>query len=145
MLDFPQWKVWAVTLPILIGILLAIPSMMPASAGAPSCRAGCPTRGSISGSTSPAAATCCSRPIPPTPPSSGSQPMEEEVTTELRRGEPRIEIGDVSTAGGRLSFMVRDPAQVDAAVERMRALTQPVALTGSATGTSAWSIRPASC
>ena len=28
MLDFPRWKVWAVTLPILIGILLAIPSMM---------------------------------------------------------------------------------------------------------------------
>ena len=28
MLDFPRWKVWAVTLPILVGILLAIPSMM---------------------------------------------------------------------------------------------------------------------
>ena len=62
----------------------------------------------------------------PTPPSSGSQAKEEEVTTDLRRGDPRIEVGDVSTAGGRLSFMVRDPAQVDAAVERMRALSQPV-------------------
>ena len=31
MLDFPKWKIWAVMLPILIGILLAIPSMMPAS------------------------------------------------------------------------------------------------------------------
>ena len=57
--------------------------------------------------------------------------MEEEVITELRRGDPRIEIGDVSSSGGRLAFMVRDPTQLDAAVERMRALTQPVGLTGT--------------
>ena len=44
---------------------------------------------------------------------------------------PRIDVGDISTAGGRLSFMVRDPTQVDAAVERMRNLTQPVAPTGN--------------
>ena len=47
------------------------------------------------------------------------QAMEDEVATELRR-DPRIDIGDISTAGGRLSFMVRDPTQVDAAVERLR-------------------------
>ena len=47
------------------------------------------------------------------------QAMEDSVATELRR-DPRIDIGDISTAGGRLSFMVRDPTQVDAAVERMR-------------------------
>ncbi len=34
MLDFPKWKIWAVTLPILIGILLAIPSMMSKSQAA---------------------------------------------------------------------------------------------------------------
>ena len=58
------------------------------------------------------------------------QAKEDEVSTELRR-DPRIDIGDISTAGGRLSFLVRDPTQVDAAVERMRKLTQPVALTGN--------------
>ena len=46
--------------------------------------------------------------------------MEDTVATELRRQQPRIDIGDVSTSGGRLSFMVRDPTQVDAAVERLR-------------------------
>ena len=56
--------------------------------------------------------------------------MEDSVSTELRARDPRIAIGDISTAGGRLSFMVRDPAQVDAAVERLRTLTQPIALTG---------------
>ena len=38
MLDFPKWKIWAVMLPILLGILLAIPSMMPASAGGQAAR-----------------------------------------------------------------------------------------------------------
>jgi preprotein translocase subunit SecD len=56
--------------------------------------------------------------------------MEDSVATELRR-DPRIDIGDISTAGGQLSFLVRNPTQVDAAVERMRNLTKPVALTGN--------------
>ena len=30
MLDFPRWKIWAVSLTIAFGILLAIPSLMPA-------------------------------------------------------------------------------------------------------------------
>src|SRR4029079_3306242 len=55
---------------------------------------------------------------------------EDEVATELRR-DPRIDIGDISTAGGRVSFLVRDPAKVDAAVGRLRKLSQPVALTGN--------------
>jgi preprotein translocase subunit SecD len=58
------------------------------------------------------------------------QAMEDEVSTELRR-DPQIEIGDISTAGGRLSFMIRDPRQVDAAVDRLRNLTKPLALTGN--------------
>jgi preprotein translocase subunit SecD len=58
------------------------------------------------------------------------QAMEDEVSTELRR-DPQIEIGDISTAGGRLSFLIRNPTQVDAAVERMRNLTKPLALTGT--------------
>ena len=43
--------------------------------------------------------------------------MEEGVRTVMRQAEPRIRIGDVSTADGRLSFMVDDPAEVDAARE----------------------------
>ena len=56
---------------------------------------------------------------------------EDEVTTELRRGDPRVEISDVSTQGGRLSFLVRDPTQLDEAVDRMRKLSQPLGLTGA--------------
>jgi len=43
--------------------------------------------------------------------------MEESVQAALRRADPRIEFGDMSTAGGRLSFLLDDPTRVDAARE----------------------------
>jgi preprotein translocase subunit SecD len=130
MLDFPRWKVWAVLLPILVGILLAIPSMMPASQAAklpgwmPDARIslGLDLAGGSHLLLEADAVDAAKQRL---------AAKEEEVTTDLRRGDPKIDVGDVSTAGGRLSFMVRDPAQVDTAVERMRALSQGVGLTGS--------------
>ena len=49
--------------------------------------------------------------------------MREQVQTEMRRQDPRIGIGDISTRGGRLSFLLRDPSQVDAARERLLSIT----------------------
>lgn len=43
--------------------------------------------------------------------------MEETVRNAMRRAEPRIRIGDVSSRGGRLSFMLDDPSEVDRARE----------------------------
>ena len=43
--------------------------------------------------------------------------MNETVRTRLREAKPRIRIGDVSTSGGRLSFLLEDASQVDAARE----------------------------
>ena len=130
MLDFPKWKVWAVVLPILVGILLAVPSMMSKEQASrlpgwmPDARInlGLDLAGGSHLLLEADAADAAKQRL---------AAKEEEITTDLRRGDPKIEVGDVSTAGGKLSFMVRDPAQVDSAVERMRALSQPVALTGS--------------
>src|SRR5215207_10568609 len=107
MLDFPRWKVWSITLTILLGILFAIPSMLPQHV-----KARYP-------SFLPSATISLGLDL-----AGGSQLLleadtadaakqrlaakEEEVTQELRRGDPRIEIGDISTSGGRLSFMVRN-------------------------------------
>ena len=127
MLDFPKWKIWGVIAIILAGIWFSVPSLVPADKLPPSLADNRINLGlDLAG---------------------GSQllleadqrdnikqrlaAMEEQVTTELRRGEPRIDIGNVSTAGGRVAFTVREPTQVDAAVERMRALTQPVGMTGA--------------
>ena len=130
MLEFPRWKVWLIGLVIALGVLLSIPSLI---AGTPYGNAwpkwlpqyrvnlGLDLAGGSHLLLEADAADAQKQRI---------QGMEDSVATELRR-DPRIDIGDISTAGGRLSFMVRDPRQVDAAVDRMRNLTKPLALTGS--------------
>src|SRR5688500_15047390 len=131
MLDFPRWKIWAVSLTVALGILFAIPSLI----------AGTPLKDRWP-SWLPSETISLGLDL-----SGGSEllleadsldaakqrlaAMEDSVSTELRRAQPRIEIGDISTTGRRLSFMVRDPTRLDAAVERIRTLTQPVALTGA--------------
>jgi preprotein translocase subunit SecD len=130
MLEFPRWKVWLIGIVIALGVLLSIPSLI---AGTP--------YGAMWPKWLPQYKISLGLDL-----AGGShllleadqrdalkqrlQGMEDAVSTELRR-DPRIEVGDISTAGGRLSFLVRDPTQVDAAVERMRTLTKPVALTGN--------------
>ena len=129
MLDFPRWKVWSITLVILVGILFAIPSMLPGDLKArypkwlPSAtiNLGLDLAGGSQLLLEADQADAAKQRL---------QAMEDQVATELRRN-PRVEIGDVSTAGGRVSFLVRDPTMVDTAVERLRAITQPIALTGS--------------
>jgi preprotein translocase subunit SecD len=128
MLDFPRWKVWSISLVILVGILFAIPSMLPSDLKArypkwlPSAtiNLGLDLAGGSQLLLEADQVDAAKQRL---------QAMEDQVTTELRR-KPRVEIGDISTAGGRVSFLVRDPTQVDTAVERLRAITQPVALTG---------------
>jgi preprotein translocase subunit SecD len=130
MLEFPRWKVWLVSLVVAVGVLLSIPSLIarsPLESHWPKwlpnykISLGLDLNGGSHLLLEADAADAQKQRI---------QGMEDSVATELRR-DPRIDIGDISTSGGRLSFMVRNPAQVDAAVERMRNLTRPVALTGN--------------
>ncbi|RST29967.1 protein translocase subunit SecD [Sphingomonas ginkgonis] len=129
MLDFPKWKVWTIFLVIAVGIVLAVPSLFPKSqvetwpswAPKEQISLGLDLAGGSHLLLEADAVDAAKQRV---------AAMEDEVSTELRR-DPRIEIGDVSTANSRLSFMVRDPTQLDAAVERIRTLTRPVALTGA--------------
>jgi preprotein translocase subunit SecD len=129
MSDFPRWKVWLITLTVLVGILLAVPSLLPSDlrerwAGAlpaPTISLGLDLAGGSQLLMEADAADAAKQRL---------QAMEDTVTTELRRA-PRVDVGDISTAGGRVSFMVRDPRQLDTAVERLRAITQPVGFTGT--------------
>jgi len=127
--DFPRWKIWSIWLVILFGVLLSIPSFFPKDqvdkwpSILPHMRInlGLDLAGGsqllLEADVRDAAKQRLAA-------------KEEEVTTELRRGQPRVEISDVSTRDGHLSFMVRDPTQLDEAVDRMRKLSQPLGLTG---------------
>jgi preprotein translocase subunit SecD len=130
MLDFPRWKVWGVSLLCLIGIVMAIPSFVPASQVAswpgflPKTRVnlGLDLAGGSHLLLEAQTGDVAKQQV---------EQMEDLMRLELRRD--KIQVGETSTAGGRIMFMVRDPSQVDRVVEIARNQTQPVGLGGQRT------------
>ncbi|KTW12101.1 protein translocase subunit SecD [Sphingomonas sanguinis] len=121
MLDFPRWKVASIVAFLAALCLLAIPSFLPESMtdtwGAiphPRVSKGLDLAGGsyllLEADTDDLA-------------NSRLETMRDQVAAEMRRGNPRIDIGDISVRGGQLSFMLRDPTQVDAARERLLSIT----------------------
>ncbi|APR54193.1 protein translocase subunit SecD [Sphingomonas koreensis] len=136
MLDFPKWKVWAVWLTIIVSFVCAIPSFVPANVRAqwpswipqPTVNLGLDLAGGsyilLEADTADLA-------------KSRLAAKRDEIETEFRRQDPRIDIGEISLRDGAISFMVRDPAQVDAARERLLQLTGSGA---GMTGQREWTI-----
>lgn len=128
MLDFPRWKVISIWLLLLAGVALAIPSLMPDRVaaqlhvdGMPRINLGLDLSGGSHLLLEADTADLAKQNL---------QKMEDTIRTEMRRGDTKIDIGDISTSNGQLSFFVRDVAQLDAAVERARAQTQAAGLSG---------------
>src|SRR6476620_10011555 len=130
MLEFPKWKVWLIGIVIAVGVLLSIPSLIAGTPYASAWPKWLPQYKVNLGLDLAGGSHLLLEADQQDALKQRLQAKEDEVATELRR-DPRIDIGDISTAGGRLSFMVRNPTQVDAAVERLRRLSQPVQLTGN--------------
>jgi preprotein translocase subunit SecD len=130
MLEFPRWKIWLVSLVVAIGILFSIPSLIAGTTLASSWPKWLPQYKISLGLDLAGGSHLLLEADQRDAQKQRLQAMEDSVTTELRR-DPRIDVGDISIAGGRLSFLVRDPTKIDAAVERLRKLTQPIALTGN--------------
>jgi preprotein translocase subunit SecD len=128
MLDFPRWKVLSITIGLAIMILLAVPSFVPKSVREtwpkgiphPAINLGLDLAGGsyllLEAETDDVAKAKLTQ-------------MQEQVRSDMRR-DPRVEIGDISVQGGKLSFMVRDPSKVDAAREKLVPLTNGVGNTG---------------
>ncbi len=129
MLDFPRWKIASIIGVLLIGILLAIPSLMPEKTAtslglgwAPRINLGLDLAGGshilLEADTADVSKTRLSA-------------MEDTVRAAMRKATPApIAIGDISTANNALTFFVRDSGQLDAAVDLARTLTAPVGSTG---------------
>ncbi|WP_375421910.1 protein translocase subunit SecD [uncultured Sphingomonas sp.] len=118
MLDFPRWKVWSIVGVLALLCALAIPSFLPERVTAnwpvhPRINLGLDLAGGsyllLEADTQDLAA-------------SRIEAMREQVATEMRRA-PRIDVGDISSRNGQLSFLLRDPSQVDAARERLLTVT----------------------
>ncbi len=129
MLDFPRWKFWLTLLTVAFGILFAVPSILPKSVigwmperlQATKINLGLDLAGGsellLEAATNDIAKLRMDR-------------MEEAVRADMRRGDPRIEIGDISTADGVISFMPRNSADTDTVRERVYNLTTGVGVTG---------------
>jgi preprotein translocase subunit SecD len=108
MLDFPRWKVFSIWAIVLVGILFAIPSLLPQQVrqywAAPLPQSTINLGLDLAGGSHlllEADIQDLQR--------QRLQTMEDTVSTEMRRGDPRIPIADISTRGGRVSFTVADP------------------------------------
>ncbi|MBV9842561.1 MAG: protein translocase subunit SecD [Sphingomonadaceae bacterium] len=128
MLDFPRWKIVSILLLLLAGILLAVPSLTPERyadqlgfGGAPRINLGLDLSGGsyllLEADTDDLVKQRVAK-------------MADNVRAEMRRATPPIDVGDISTDNGQLSFLVRDVSKVDAVVEKLRGLTQGVGVTG---------------
>lgn len=133
MLDFPRWRIWMLNILVLVGVLFAVPSVLPANIRAqmaqffptPTINLGLDLAGGshilLEADTSQLA-------------QARLESLEDSVRAAMRRTEPRVSIADVSRANGQLSFTVTDASQVDAAREAL------LSVTSNSTGTRDWNI-----
>ena len=120
MLDFPLWKriwLWAITIVLALAALPSIASLsgvnLPDWAEGPEVNLGLDLAGGSHILLEADPAQVAGQRL---------ETMEEAVREELREAEPRIRIGDVSTANGRLSFMLDDASEID----RVREILTPL-------------------
>lgn len=114
MLDFPRWRIWMLNTLIVLGFLLAIPSFLPksvldqipASIPAPTINLGLDLAGG-SHILLEADRAQLER--------DRLEALEDDVRNAMRRAEPRVDIDSISRTDGKLSFLVTDAAQIDAA------------------------------
>ena len=115
MLEFPRWKVIWLWLLTLVCVAAAIPSLTatmglpwPSSLPEPRINLGLDLAGG---------SHILLEANPEQVRRQRLESMEEDVRARLRQADPQIRIGDISSKDGRVSFMVADPAQVDALLD----------------------------
>ena len=131
MLDFPRWKVIGISTILLLGILFSIPTFLPQKAfdKLPSFAQIKVNLGLDLAGGSHLLLEADLADLQKTQ----LDNMEKTVRTAMRgQAGPSddIAIGELSTAGGRISFLVRDQAQLDEARERLFNETRGAGLTG---------------
>ena len=124
MLDFPRWKIFSIVAVLAALCALSIPSLpgfFSAPFKAPRISLGLDLAGGsylmLEANTDELVNTRLEK-------------LRDDVSTALRHADTPIDTGDISTQGGKLTFLVRDPAQVDAVREKILPLTTGAGMTG---------------
>ncbi|WP_310497164.1 protein translocase subunit SecD [Sandarakinorhabdus sp.] len=128
MLDFPKWKIWGIALVVALGVLFAAPNFVP-NGRMPSflpdkqLSLGLDLRG---GSHLMLEATT------EDVRKAKLESLEDTVRSELRQAAGgAIAFTDLSLAGGKLRFVVTDPARLDAAIAVLTKVTAPIGVGSS--------------
>jgi preprotein translocase subunit SecD len=128
MLDFPRWKRIAISLALALGVFFAIPSLI-GETNAKRVHLDSLPRISLGLDLAGGSHILLEADVDEVG-KGRLATMEDQIRSQMRRADPPIEIGDVSTNNGSLSFLVRDAARVDAAFELVRSQTAGVGTTG---------------
>ncbi|MFM5885250.1 MAG: protein translocase subunit SecD [Novosphingobium sp.] len=128
MLDFPRWKqvwLWLVTLACAAAALPSIFSVAglhwPAALPNPKVNLGLDLAGG---------SHLLLEASPDQVKRQRLESMEEDVRNRLKAADKPIQVGDISTKDGTVSFILADPTQVDAAREQLQTLTRGAGMTG---------------
>jgi preprotein translocase subunit SecD len=116
MLNFPRWKLWAISLTCIFGVLLAVPSLLPAHVtenwpnwAKPHINLGLDLAGGSQLLLEAETESLARQRL---------ETLEDGIRTEMRRNN--IEIGEVSTANNQLVFQVANSAQLNQALQIAR-------------------------
>lgn len=114
MLDFPRWRIWMLNALIVLSLLLALPSFLPKTVldQAP---AWLPKETINLGLDLAGGSHILLEADQVQLERDRLEGLEESVRTAMKRAEPDIAIEQISRANGRLSFLVTDGSQLDAA------------------------------
>ncbi len=131
MLDFPRWKTISISIILLLGVIFSIPTFLPEKtlASLPSFMQAKVNQGLDLAGGSHLLLEADIDDLRKTQLTS----MEKTVRTAMRgeRGpDDDIAIGELSVAGGKISFLVRDQAQLDDARDRLFSQTRGASMTG---------------
>jgi preprotein translocase subunit SecD len=129
MLDFPRWKVWSILLTLLVGLLFAMPNMFPGKV-VEKWPGWLPSRQLALGLDLQGGSYVLLQVDTDDVIKTRLTAMEETARSELRQakgpGDERIGVSNFVTDARSLSFVVRENADVDTAVETLRRVRQPI-------------------
>ncbi|HEY4546464.1 MAG TPA: protein translocase subunit SecD [Pedomonas sp.] len=129
MLDFPRWKIWAIVLTLIAGTIFALPNLFPEAQVArwPSwlpkkqINLGLDLRGGSHLLLAVDTEAVIKQQV---------ETLEDSVRATLRDTRDanggRVGYGNFTTGPNSVSFLVRDASDVDAVVEALRGLSQPI-------------------
>jgi preprotein translocase subunit SecD len=128
MLNFPRWKIWGISLICALGVLLAIPSFLPASVSANLPRFLQAIHVNLGLDLAGGSQLLLEAQVQDVAKTRG-EAMEELLRSDLRRNS--IPVSQLSASNGEVSFLVDNPAQVGAASQRANAQINQVGFGGA--------------